>query len=178
MAGLEVHACGSQAFSSQCSRLQNILKPVSRVWEGFRENIRCPRDTYQESYITKYTSVYKDNLGKRQGVTRGVSPLLALRFTSAPACQTPYYFSLQNRNTKTAEARFWLGFEPFEESKSRNPYVLFASRSAADSNGILVPFPREALRGCIPGSFLEPLVRCWSHFVGIYRQKLTRSLKH
>jgi len=31
--------------------------------------------------------------------------------------------------------------------------------------------PREALCGGIPGSFLEPLVRSWSHFVGIYRQK-------
>ena len=37
--------------------------------------------------------------------------------------------------------------------------------------------PREALRGGIPGSFLEPLGRSWSHFVGIYRKKLTRSLK-
>jgi hypothetical protein len=38
--------------------------------------------------------------------------------------------------------------------------------------------PRKPLRGGIPGSFLEPLVRSWSHFVGIYRQKLTRSLKN
>ena len=30
--------------------------------------------------------------------------------------------------------------------------------------------PREALRGGIPGSFLEPLGRSWSHFVVIYRQ--------
>ena len=36
--------------------------------------------------------------------------------------------------------------------------------------------PRETLRGGIPGAVLEPLVRSWSHFVGIYRQKLTRSL--
>ena len=33
--------------------------------------------------------------------------------------------------------------------------------------------PREALRGGIPGSLLEPLVRSWSHCVGIYYQKLT-----
>ena len=38
--------------------------------------------------------------------------------------------------------------------------------------------PREALRGGIPGSFLEPLVRSWSHFEGIYRHTLTRSLKN
>ena len=36
--------------------------------------------------------------------------------------------------------------------------------------------PQKALSGGIPGSFLEPLGRSWSHFVGIYRQKLTRSL--
>ena len=37
--------------------------------------------------------------------------------------------------------------------------------------------PRETLRGGIPGAVFEPLVRSWSHFVGIYRQKLTSSLK-
>ena len=37
--------------------------------------------------------------------------------------------------------------------------------------------PLEALRGGIPCSFLEPLARFWSHFVGIYRQKLTTSPK-
>ena len=35
---------------------------------------------------------------------------------------------------------------------------------------------REALRGGIPDSFLEPLVRSWSHFGGIYRRKMARSL--
>ena len=39
------------------------------------------------------------------------------------------------------------------------------------------PAPREVLRGGIPGTFLEPLLRSWSHFLGIYRQELTRSLK-
>ena len=33
------------------------------IWGGFRESIRCSRDTYQESYITEYTSVYEDKLG-------------------------------------------------------------------------------------------------------------------
>ena len=27
------------------------------VWEGCRESRRCPRDTYPESYITRYTSI-------------------------------------------------------------------------------------------------------------------------
>ena len=38
--------------------------------------------------------------------------------------------------------------------------------------------PQKALRGGIPRSFLEPLGRSWGHFVGIYRQKITRSLKN
>ena len=38
--------------------------------------------------------------------------------------------------------------------------------------------PQKALRGGIPGSFLEPLGGSWSHFVGIYRQNLTRSLEN
>jgi WD40 repeat protein len=38
--------------------------------------------------------------------------------------------------------------------------------------------PQKALRGGIPGAVLEPLGRSWSHFVGIYRQKLTKSSKN
>ena len=36
--------------------------------------------------------------------------------------------------------------------------------------------PRESLRGGISLSFLEPSYLSWSHFVGIYCQKLTSSL--
>ena len=38
--------------------------------------------------------------------------------------------------------------------------------------------PQKALRGFIPCSFLEPLARSWSHFVGIYCPELTTSLKN
>ena len=38
--------------------------------------------------------------------------------------------------------------------------------------------PQKALRGGIPGAVLEPLGRSWSHFVAIYRQKLTKSSKN
>ena len=31
-----------------------------RLWEGFRESRRCSRDTYPESYITKYVLIYED----------------------------------------------------------------------------------------------------------------------
>ena len=37
--------------------------------------------------------------------------------------------------------------------------------------------PQKTLRGGIPGSFLEPLARSWSHFVGMHCQKLTTLLK-
>jgi hypothetical protein len=37
-------------------------------------------------------------------------------------------------------------------------------------------YPREALRGGISLSLLEPSCNSWSHFVGIYCQKLTSSL--
>ena len=40
------------------------------------------------------------------------------------------------------------------------------------------PLPQKALCGGIPSSFLEPSPRSWSHFVGIYRQKLTKSSKN
>ena len=38
--------------------------------------------------------------------------------------------------------------------------------------------PQKALGGGIPCSFLEPFARSWSHFVGICRQKLTKSSKN
>ena len=38
--------------------------------------------------------------------------------------------------------------------------------------------PQKAVCGGIPCPFLEPLARSWSHFVGIYRQNLTRSLEN
>ena len=40
------------------------------------------------------------------------------------------------------------------------------------------PCPQKALRGGIPDPYLEPLTRTCSHFVGIYRQKLTKSSKN
>ena len=38
--------------------------------------------------------------------------------------------------------------------------------------------PQKALRGGIPGAVLELLGLSWSHFVGIYRQKFTKSFKN
>ena len=40
------------------------------------------------------------------------------------------------------------------------------------------PWPQKALSGGIPCPFLEPLARSWSHFAGIYRQKLKKSSKN
>ena len=39
-------------------------------------------------------------------------------------------------------------------------------------------YPQKALCGGIPGSFFEPVARSWSRFVGIHRQKLTKSSKN
>ena len=38
--------------------------------------------------------------------------------------------------------------------------------------------PQKALREGIPDPYLEPLTHTWSHFVGIDRQKLTKSFKN
>jgi len=38
--------------------------------------------------------------------------------------------------------------------------------------------PQKALCGGIPDPYLEPLTRSWSHFVGIYCQKLTDSVSN
>ena len=59
---------------------------------------------------------------------------------------------------------------------------MYVARGSED--GITLPpetqasMPQKALSGGIPGAVLEPLVRVWSHFVGICRQKLTKSSKN
>ena len=64
------------------------------------------------------------------------------------------------------------------------PYLFKASIVATTKNGsniskTSITFkPQKALCGGIPDPFLEPLTRTWSHFVGIYRQKLTKSSKN
>jgi len=46
-----------------------------RSWEGYRESRRCSRDTYPESYITKYTCI-------RRSIVHEPSPRQALRTLS------------------------------------------------------------------------------------------------
>ena len=55
-----------------------------------------------------------------------------------------------------------------------------SAQSSSPSPGPSAAWSFLLLRLCrgIPGAVLEPLVRFWSHFVGIYRQNLTRSLEN
>ena len=39
-------------------------------WEGYRESRRCSRDTYPESYFTKYTSIRSQTRGRLNEPTR------------------------------------------------------------------------------------------------------------
>jgi len=59
--------------------------------------------------------------------------------------------------------------------QGRESMYLHTTRSTGDVGGISL---RKALCGGIPSSFLEPSPRSWSHFVGVYLQKLTTSLKN
>ena len=53
--------------------------PIDRLWEGCRESRRCSRDTYPESYVTKYTSIRRSNHVGFQGLeSRDTIPLLLL----------------------------------------------------------------------------------------------------
>ena len=58
------------------------------------------------------------------------------------------------------------------------PGILRGNNATLTLRALAGDGPQKAVCGGIPGSFLEPLVRSWSHFVGIYRQKLTRSLEN
>ena len=70
----------------------------------------------------------------------------------------------------TAEEKEMINDDPNPDRKVRDPEI-------QNPEVRKLPEPLEALRGGIPWSFLAPLGRSWSHFVGIHRQKLTRSLK-
>ena len=50
----------SPTTPSTCSLLFLVI--AGPLWEGYRESRRCSRDTYPESYITKYTTYTNINL--------------------------------------------------------------------------------------------------------------------
>ena len=47
---------------------------LNGFWEGYRETRRCSRDTYAESYITKYTSIRRLKSNEEQ-TDRGANTL-------------------------------------------------------------------------------------------------------
>ena len=64
--------------------------------------------------------------------------------------------------------------QPQKVFRASSPGLRMSRReSRADSLS-----PHKALRGGIPYPYLEPLTRTWSRFVGIYRQKSTKSYKN
>ena len=70
---------------------------------------------------------------------------------------------------------------PTSRPQPRTPHTQHAQRQTDTATWIRVRIrvatgPQKALCGGIPDPFLEPLTRSWSHFVGIYCQKLTSSL--
>ena len=71
-----------------------------------------------------------------------------------------------------------LAFDPVPKSLDSGGSDFADGRMAPRAFGPRGPdYSLEALRGGILCSFLEPLICSWSHFVGIYCQKLTTSLK-
>ena len=66
----------------------------------------------------------------------------------------------------------WTGVGAHQDSHHYRRILAFHGTHSARSA------PQKALCGGIPSSFLEPSPRSWSHFVGIYRQNLTRSLEN
>ena len=60
--GLEAHA----------SRDHTLAGPL---WEGYRESRRCSRDTYPESYITKYTSIRRKRSRPSPGIRGRLYPV-------------------------------------------------------------------------------------------------------
>ena len=69
-------------------------------------------------------------------------------------------------HARDAKARSILAAQNTRNPKTR---LMLSERGRGD--------PQKDLRGVIPDPYWEPLTRTWSHFGGIYRQKLTESLK-
>ena len=55
----EAHSLWPDPF---CSRVVASVDRLTPAWEGYHESRRCSRDTYPESYITKYTSTRRETL--------------------------------------------------------------------------------------------------------------------
>ena len=74
-------------------------------------------------------------------------------------------------DTLTRQATDEFPAHPLQGGRDSFFFSFFDCGDGRDAPPLLLRrYPREALRGGIPGSFVEPLVRSWSHFVGIYRK--------
>ena len=69
------------------------------LWEGCRENKRCPRDTYPESYITKYTSIRRKRIRQCTPVFRA----LFVSCCSVFAVQTRHFAAKTARSVSACE---------------------------------------------------------------------------
>jgi len=56
-------------FDATCVHI--TLRVVMYDREGYHESRKCSRDTYPESYITDYTSVYEENVAAVMGFRVG-----------------------------------------------------------------------------------------------------------
>ena len=54
-----------RSLGFSCDKTQGWL---AQLWEGFRESRRCSRNTFPESYVTEYTSVYEENMLFKPGL--------------------------------------------------------------------------------------------------------------
>ena len=58
----KISGCGLRMSSipeREAFAVRDDRSRVAWLWEGYYESRRCSRDTYPESYITKYTSVLR-----------------------------------------------------------------------------------------------------------------------
>ena len=97
-----------------------------------------------------------------------------------PRIQPEVWFR-HSKSTPLSLSRFLSRFLSLSLSLSLSLFLSHPRGPVCDRDGVLQTdgvYPQKALCGGIPCSFLEPFARSWSHFVGIYRQNLTRSLEN
>ena len=109
-----------------------------KLWEGYRESRRCSRDTYPESYITKYTSTRRKHDVRKEGWS-------VIRYV----CKSPQFGTGRNGNRHLSSMHppnphdqqlDVGGLVVVSASLHVNPYTAHALSASGNGKGIVQSF--------------------------------------
>ena len=160
---LEKSVDGDHFFSS---RGRSRVKPARRLPSSLPDTRGwCPAASCDESMLIAVTLPLRPT-SLPTGEISGSLPIDRFRFEGIPPSTSPA--SAEPPQGNPAPAAFSPGEAISSPSDQGAMFRLFHPDFAGPTPGPSNPIPR---------SFWEPLSRSWSHFVGLYRQKLSKSSK-